>query len=301
MLTELLDKPTELCEKQADDASNAFFRKLYLKRKQEHDTTSPQTPPRPDVSGKTLDESQKHTEAYGTAEDLATTSIGENGDFAEAGEAGSARAYAAYLELKLTGLLFAANSRFPGLKNVDPQLKANIICQIRALTDHPSSDREHCTPFLFIQRCNDQEICNAADAAIDTVRKRRRALSIDAVVQWIESDVAVVRFEHPSLGVVEREFEAKALPPGAEAEDRFELAVELDVRGRVIAYQPMRDRLEKAAVPEWEKVPIPPPPENLDDREALARYDEAMTRYMARVTELQAPEVERWRAASRSK
>jgi hypothetical protein len=128
-----------------------------------------------------------------------------------------------------------------------------------------------------------------------------RTLQIPATISAMEDEVAVVRFEHPSLGVVEREFEAKALPPGAEAEDRFELAVELDVRGRVIAYQPMRDRLEKAAVPEWEKVPIPPPPENLDDREALARYDEAMTRYMARVTELQAPEVERWRAASRSK
>ena len=140
------------------------------------------------------------------------------------------------------------------------------------------------------------------DAAAECIRlllppAQGPILHIPATIEWCEGESAVVRFQHPTLGVVEREFDRWALPSGAEVGSCFELAVELDNQRRVIAYRPMLDRLEKRAAKEWEAVPVPQAPRDLNDQEEMTRYNKAMDEYMVQTTAMRARDAERWRAA----
>ena len=124
------------------------------------------------------------------------------------------------------------------------------------------------------------------------------SVNVEATVMWIEGDFVTARFRHPSaLGIVEREFERQALPPGAEAGDSFSLRVELNTAARVVGYQPIRNGgLEKRVPAEWEKIPMPPAPEDLDDPEEMDRYDAEMDQYMIQTTAVRARDVARWKA-----
>lgn len=125
--------------------------------------------------------------------------------------------------------------------------------------------------------------------------------TVKGTVEWLDGNMAVVRFEHPSVGVVEREFDRKALPEGTEGGDSFDLEIELDASGRVCSYRPRLHSLEKRGPREWEIIPKPPAPTNLDDPEEMARYEAAMDEYMARTTAIRAQNAARWKAARKKR
>jgi len=52
---------------------------------------------------------------------------------------------------------------------------------------------------------------------------------------------------------------------------------------------------------EWEKIPKPAAPKNLNDLAEMARYDEAMDRYMAQTTEMRARDAQRWRTTQKKR
>lgn len=107
-----------------------------------------------------------------------------------------------------------------------------------------------------------------------------------ALVEWIDGDGVVCRFQHPrpEYGSVEREFSLLELrvrllgterPPGApdlEEGDSFTLEMELDEDGHVISYLPVPRTLKKGdgGRDEFDDLPFP---ENIDDEEAMAEYE----------------------------
>jgi hypothetical protein len=176
-----------------------------------------------------------------------------------------------------------------------------IILRTSALISHPQAGRDLCcllVPFLDYRSKVVVEFAKKAIAAL--AQKQSQTMDISARLELVESTVVTARFEHPSLGVVEREFDRQALPLGAETGDRFIIRLELGSAGRVVGYQPLRDGcLEKRVPADWENIPIPPAPKDLDDPEEMARYDAEMDQYMVQTTALRAQDAARWKATGK--
>jgi hypothetical protein len=210
-------------------------------------------------------------------------------------------AYAEYLGLHLIELHKIADP-IQSQQNVASDIKGFIVFQIRTLALHPFARHDQCMALAPFLDYKDQDI---ADAAKDALRKlsetRTHTIIVKAQIDWFDNNLIVARFEHPSFGVVEREFERSALPLGAELGDRFELVIEHDASGRVFGYHPLRNALEKGLPMEWEKIPKPAAPKNLNDLAEMARYDEAMDRYMAQTTEMRARDAQRWRTTQKKR
>ena len=61
-----------------------------------------------------------------------------------------------------------------------------------------------------------------------------------------------------------------------------------------IAYHPVLSWLKKRIPDEWEAVPKPAPPKDLNNPEEVARYDREMGQYMQKTTAMRAKDANRW-------
>jgi hypothetical protein len=212
-----------------------------------------------------------------------------------------AEAYAEYLGLHLIQLHCDIGIQIRHRERMDSEIRNFIVFQIRALGVHPLATHDQCIALVPYLEYHNQDVAEAAQETFKALSQRRFVTTVLAArIEFVEGNAAIVRFEHPILGIVEREFKLTDLPLGSDAGDSFDLRVEVNAARQVVAYQPMRRRLEKHVLANWEAVPVPPAPKNLNDPEEMAQYDKAMDEYMAKTTAMLAPEAEQWRAARKA-
>lgn len=127
-------------------------------------------------------------------------------------------------------------------------------------------------------------IASAAREGVRELTQSCRFVRKQASVEWLDGDSAICRFEHPQsqlYGMVEREFRRSELPNGAEAGDTFDLAIEVDSKGRPLIYEPRLDSLVKR-VPDALEGQRPILPKNLADADAIQDYERRLAVYLER-------------------
>ncbi len=127
-----------------------------------------------------------------------------------------------------------------------------------------------------------------------------KSTTVQATVEWIEGRTAVLRFEHPALGAAEREFALEQLPSNISAGDEIALKIVADSNGRVVGYGANREQEPvKRVAGNWESIPEPKPPADIESEEHLRKFISEVEGYMAEVSKLRAREFERWRESDR--
>jgi len=213
----------------------------------------------------------------------------------------SATGYADYLALHLTHLHSQIGRRLRKRRVIDADTENFMVFQIRALSAHPLVTQDQAVVLVPYLDYRNPRIAEAArQSYLDISGRRVSVVTVEAKIELVTDDVVVMQFEHPALGVVERQFDRKALPSGVKEGDCCDLGMELDGRGCVVGYRLIGTRLVKRLQAEWEALAVPPAPKSIHNMEDMARYDEAMDAYMLRTTEMRAREAAHWRARRKS-
>jgi hypothetical protein len=110
-------------------------------------------------------------------------------------------------------------------------------------------------------------------------------LIVKSKIAFVDDPWVMVTFDHPRLGRCQREFHRTFLPPNA-VDGSFDLAIELNTKGEVMGYNPRGKTFVVRPLEEWEKIPEPRPPEDLDDKKAMDRYEEEMFQYRKKIIPL---------------
>jgi hypothetical protein len=133
----------------------------------------------------------------------------------------------------------------------------------------------------------------------DYIMTSHHPIPVTATVEWIENNGAVLRFQHPLIGYVEREFPLDSLPEGVGKGDQLTVAIEIGSEDKALGYRIPPDQiLSKRKGRDWEGMPTPTPPEDLDDENAMKDYNAAMSVHMAEMTKRRAPAFEQWRKSA---
>lgn len=189
--------------------------------------------------------------------------------------------YVAYLHWNLITFCVIIQEGLRSNHPLNEKIRDDAIFRLRGLAKHPFVTLDTLETIEPLVRINDRLIAETAKIAVEEIKRRIGFEPVPATVQWISEGKAVAQFEHPQFGIAEREFNLAALPTGAIEGDIFQLQIDRDANGRVCGYIPRKDLpLTKRVIEEWETVPEPELPKDLDDEKAMNNYKAKREAYL---------------------